>query len=682
VEALRPPEHMTPTRQVYFNIQHIWAMYALYAVSLGIFAWGVYRRWQRWSMGRAAHRFDRPWQRIVALFRQTAVHEKLLKRYRAAGIFHLLFYWSFLALLAGTTVVFIHQDLGLRIMQGSFYLWFQSLALDVFGAFFIIAILVAIYYRYGKRAARLKPDKVQDGLILGLLLLILVTGFVIEGARIQLTADQWAHWSPVGNATGEVLTGLFSNSIMWALHRGTWWLHAVIVFGFIAWIPYSKLFHLLTAPANIYLQDLGPKGALPSIELETAENLGISRLNQFTWKDLLDYDACTECGRCEVNCPAFLTQKPLSPKKFILDLRDAMHSTAVAPPTNGSADGQGSLIGAVIQEETLWSCTSCRACMEQCPVMIEQVPKIMNMRRHLVMEQAEFPADLQNAVRSLEARGHPFPGVSSSRSDWHADLAIPVLAEQPDTHFDVLLWVGCAGALNERNKSVTRAVAQLLKQAGVKFAILSREERCTGDPARRIGHEFLFQTLAQQNVATFARHNIKKIVTACPHCFNTLRNEYPQLGGNYEVVHHSEFLQELVAAGRLKPQARGLNKVVFHDPCYLGRYNDVYDAPRDLLECVPGAQRVEVDGWNRRNALCCGGGGGFSFMEEKLGFRMNKNRSEQLLATGAGTVAVGCPFCMVMIDDGIKTAAADPAKAPEVLDIAEVLVRATAEVHA
>jgi Fe-S oxidoreductase len=304
--------------------------------------------------------------------------------------------------------------------------------------------------------------------------------------------------------------------------------------------------------------------------------------------------------------------------------------------------------------------------------MIEHVPKIVEMRRHLVMERAEFPDDLQGVIRSLEARGHPYAGSSASRGDWHKDLDVHVLDEKPDQAFDVLFWVGCAGAMNERNKSVTKAVAELLKVAGVKFAILSREEKCTGDIARRIGHEFLFQQLAQENIATFERYGVKTIVTACPHCFNTIRNEYPQLGGNYEVVHHSEFLQGLVASGRLKPRTNGRGKVVFHDPCYLGRYNQIYEAPREVLDSIPNSERVEVSDWNSRNALCCGGGGGFSFMEEKTGTRMSHNRSRQLFSTGAETVAVGCPFCMTMIEDGVKTVAQEGQTA-RVLDIAEML---------
>jgi Fe-S oxidoreductase len=467
---------------------------------------------------------------------------------------------------------------------------------------------------------------------------------------------------------------------LYALHRSIWWFHLVIVFGFIGWIPYSKLLHMATAPSNIYLRNLEPRGKFPAIDFETAEDLGVSKLEQFTWKDLLDLDACTECGRCEVNCPATLTDKPLSPKKLILDLREDLHKLDPfkLPLSLGSAgeNAAPALIGAVIKEETLWSCTTCSACMEQCPVMIEQVPKIVRMRQHLVMEQAEFPDDLQAMVRSLEARSHPYPGNNASRIDWMSGLTIPVLGEDPNAQYDVLLWVGCAGALNERNKSVTRSLAEVLMRAGVKFAVLGREERCTGDPAKRIGHDMLFQQLAMQNIATLDNYGVKKVLTACPHCFNTLRNEYPQLGGNYEVVHHTEFLQQLLAQGRLQARSGSLDKVTFHDPCYLGRYNHVYDAPRNVLDAVPDAERVEVENWNQRNALCCGGGGGFAFMEEKRGTRMNANRSKQLLATGASTVAVACPFCMMMIDDGVKTVA-QPDQSVEVLDVAEVLDRAT-----
>jgi Fe-S oxidoreductase/nitrate reductase gamma subunit len=675
---------MTPTREVYFNISGIWLMYAMLAVTLAIFAHGVYRRVILWRLGQPADRARPVSGRLRLLLQQVLSHRPLLRRYVGAGFSHFLLFWGFVFLFLATTVVFIHQDLKLPIMQGWFYLWFQSLAVDLFGALAVLGTLYLLWQRYVTKAPRLKPDRPSDGVILLLILVILVTGFVLEGLRIELTRDPWAAWSPVGYAVGLFLAAVLDAEAARSFHRYLWWFHCLLAFGFIAWIPYSKLFHLFTSPANIYLQNLCPKGELNFVDIEKSPALGVSRIEQFTWKDLFDLDACTECGRCEVNCPAFLSSKPLSPKHLILDLRDFLHREGPAQlaarqagenRSDGGTAGAGDrspLVGPVIQEDTLWSCTTCRACMEHCPVMIEQVPKIVEMRRHLVMEQAEFPEDLQGMVRSLEARGHPYPGTQASRTDWMKGLNVVNLAEKPEAQFDVLFWVGCAGAFNERQQRVTRAIAELLQKSDVKFAVLGREERCSGDPARRIGHEFLFQTLAQQTIATLNRFNVKTIVTACPHCLNSFLHDYPQLGAVYEVKHHTQFLRELLAAGKLALKPGAKENAVFHDPCYLGRYNDEYESPRAVLDAIPELSRKEAE-WSGRNALCCGGGGGFSFMEEKLGTRMSHNRSRQLLATGARTIAVGCPFCMVMLEDGVKTIA--PEQGPEVLDVAEILHR-------
>jgi Fe-S oxidoreductase len=453
--------------------------------------------------------------------------------------------------------------------------------------------------------------------------------------------------------------------------------------------------HVLFGPLNIYTSSLNPTGAsLRKLDLdkamETGEPLGVKALAGWSWKDLADFDACTECGRCTNVCPANTVGKELSPRDIILDLQKFMHANPFAAfglangkSTNGNGAASGSdnsvlspqssalpIIGAVPSTlpEALWQCTTCGACMEACPVFIEQMPKIVDMRRFLVMEEADFPETMGDAVTSMETRGHPFKGTQSTRVDWTEGLDIPTIAETRDA--EVLFWVGCGGALIERNQKVVRATAQLLQTAGVKFAILGREEKCTGDPARRIGNEFLFDMLAKENTEKLNNYGVKKIVTSCPHCFNTFRNEYPEFGGNYEVFHHSEYLAKLVDEGKLKSSTKNEKKITFHDPCYLGRHNGVFNAPRQLVQLAARNAPVEVT-QSRENGFCCGGGGGMSFIDEPKDKRVNQERARQLLETGADIVAVGCPFCTTMLEDGINARKGD--RDVRVMDVAELL---------
>jgi Fe-S oxidoreductase len=396
--------------------------------------------------------------------------------------------------------------------------------------------------------------------------------------------------------------------------------------------------------------------------------MGVKTLAGFMWKDLLDLDACTECGRCTSVCPANTVGKSLSPRDLILDLRNFARrdgDSAFATPIVNAVPATAA--------ESLWQCTTCGACMEACPVFIEQMPKIVDMRRYLVMEESDFPDTMQEAITSLESRGHPFRGTQSSRVDWAEGLNVKTIAEARDA--EVLLWVGCGGALIERNQKVVRATAQLLEKAGVKFAILGREEKCTGDPARRIGNEFLFETLAKENVEKLNGYEVKKIVTLCPHCFNTLRNEYPQFGGHYEVYHHSEFLAKLLDDGKIKPITPGEQKITFHDPCYLGRHNGIFDTPRQLLQ-ISSLSTVEMK-QSRENGFCCGGGGGMSFVEEPREKRVNQERARQALETGADVVAVGCPFCMTMMEDGVNARKGE--RDVRVMDVAELLWQSVKE---
>ena len=464
-----------------------------------------------------------------------------------------------------------------------------------------------------------------------------------------------------------------SESALRFAHQSIWWFHAVLVFGFIAWAPYTKMAHVVMAPLNIYTSSLKPIGAvLKSIDIdkamETGEKLGINSLAGFTWKDLADFDACTECGRCTDVCPAHTVGKELSPRDIILDLQGLMHARGKLKGEDDSFAAP--IIGAVgaTSPEALWQCTTCAACVEACPVFIEQMPKIVDMRRFLVMEEADFPDTMQDAVTSMETRGHPFKGTQATRVDWTEGLNVRTINEARDA--EVIMWVGCGGALIERNQKVTRALAQLLTAAKVNYAILGREEKCTGDPARRIGNEFLFEMLAKENTEKLNGYGVKKIITSCPHCFNTFRNEYPQYGGKYEVFHHSEYLAKLVAEGKLKPEAQSDHNITFHDPCYLGRHNGVYDAPRELVQISSRKGLTEV-AQSKNNSFCCGGGGGMSFVDEPKDKRVNQERAQQLLDTGADIVAVGCPFCTTMLEDGINARKGD--RDVKIMDVAEIL---------
>jgi Fe-S oxidoreductase len=667
-------QQIEATRPVLWNITHVWVMYVMFVVSVIVAGYGVYRRAAMWRRGLPANRFDRPADRLKMLFKH-ALGQRRAIREKYAGFFHTFIYAGFIILTAATTVVMLDYDFGLSIMRGAFYLYFQSFVVDVFGALVLIGVGIAAARRLAIKPAKLVYNG-ESLLILAAIFLIALTGFLIEGWRIAATNDPWGPWSPFGYAVARASQSLMSVEAMKTAHVATWWAHAVLVFGFIAWSPYTKMIHALTGPLNIYAARLAPSGAaLKALDFdrlaETGEPMGVKTLAGFTWKDLLDLDACTECGRCTSVCPANTAGKELSPRDLILDLRNFARSdgdSAFAAPIAATIPSAAA--------ESLWQCTTCGACMEACPVFIEQATKIVDLRRYLVMEESDFPDTMQEAITSLESRGHPFRGTQSSRMDWAGGLNVKTIAEARDA--EVLLWVGCGGALIERNQKVVRATAQLLEKAGVKFAVLGLEEKCTGDPARRIGNEFLFEMMAKENVETLKGYGVKKVVTSCPHCFNTFRNEYPQFGGDYEVYHHSEFLAKLVDEGKIKPAAQGDEKITFHDPCYLGRHNGVFDAPRRLVR-ISSRSTVEMKA-NREQGFCCGGGGGMSFVEEPKDKRVNQERARQALETGADIVAVGCPFCMTMLEDGVNAKRGE--RDVKVMDVAELLWRAVQDSNA
>lgn len=591
----------------------------------------------------------------------------------AIGVAHFLIFWGFLLLTVSVVQIMLEGLLGgFSLPAIGRARWFIA-ANDVIAALVIVSLLYAAYRRLRVRPWHL-TTQLDAWIILGAIGAHLTALLLAEGFAAAAFGNEGYHWSLAGAALGGPLAALGPTGARIG-YVAFWWVHVLLILGLMTYIPLSKHFHIITSPFNVYFRSTRPKGELSKIEnIEEAEHFGVGQVQQFTWKDILDGYACTECGRCTAACPATLTGKPLDPKKIIVDTRLATYAQgglrmlgrretrAITPETP--------LIGGLIGDDELWSCTTCMACIEACPVAIEHVPKIVDMRRNLVLEETRFPPELTKVFNSLERNSNPFGLRARTRADWAKGLGLTILGERPDEPVDVLYWVGCYGSFDERNVRVARALSRVLRAAGINFGILGVEEGCTGDPARRAGNEYLYQVLAQGNVETLQGYGVKKIVTACPHCMNTIKNEYPQFGGDFEVVHHSQFIADLLKSGRLKLDG-GLDKraITFHDPCYLGRYNDVYDAPREVVNGL-GAEVTEMRR-SRNKALCCGGGGARALMEERIGKKMSHNRLDDVLETGCGTLAAGCPFCITMFEDAIGSTG--NAERVQVEDLAELV---------
>ena len=675
--------------------------------ALGLF---FYQIWGRFNLLRAAqpeNRFDHIAERIravlvVALGQQKFVRPEVsIVREQTAGWMHFFIFWGFTVLGIQVVTLFV------RAYSPGFFLPLFSphllggpvlLLEDLLEAAVLVALGVAFtrwlvtrpnrLFGYAPAENRLRGHSHWEAyLILSCIAIIMTGGLLYNAGRyLGLPGDAEVGaeiaWEPVSRLLATILGGVSPDTAL-ALSGLGWWAHNLSVLVLLNFLPVAKHFHVITSLPNVFFKKTEPIGALSKQDLENATRYGTSHIDQFTWKQVLDMFSCTECGRCSSQCPATATGKPLAPRQLLLDLRDYLYEhqdEVIAKRVNAKTNGDGAepaevgenVVGPVIKDETLWSCNVCRACEEACPVMIEYVDKIVDMRRHLVQEESRFPSELNRVFKNMETQSNPWGLDAEKRFEWADGLDVPTLETNPDPEY--LYYVGCAGAFDDRNRKTTQAFARVLKKAGVNFACLAKQELCNGETARRLGNEYLYQTMAQMCVETLNGAPTKKVLVNCPHCFNTIKNEFPQFGGRYEVIHAAEFVKQLIESGKLHVEGEFGKRTAYHDSCYYGRFNDVYDEPREVL-AKSGAGLVEIER-HKHFAMCCGAGGGRMWIEEEPDKRVNLLRTDQALETNPEAIAVSCPFCMTMLSDGIK--AKDLEEKVQMLDVMEIVDRVTA----
>jgi Fe-S oxidoreductase len=650
------------------------------AVAGGAFARRAHQLWRFVRLGRPVRRLDDIPTRVGREATIVLGQRKLLQR-AGPGLMHAFIFWGFLVLLTTIIEAFgevFRRDFAIPVIGRSGGL---GLVQDGFAVLVMVGIGMALYIRKFQRPDRFKGSHLEEAdFILLMILGIMVTLLALNATKILLGINESpAAWTPVSRLVAEVFDPMGRGTVD-LFERLFLWVHILLILGFLAYIPYSKHLHIFVSAINVFFSNTKARGRLTPLDLdlermqEGEAHLGAATVEDLTWKEILDTYSCTECGRCQDVCPAWNTGKPLSPKLIVMNLRDHLFEKGpeILAAKRGGGDYQRiALNPGVIEDQVIWDCTTCGACMEECPVDIEHVDHIVDMRRNLVMAESRFPQEAGTLLRNLESSANPWGQNQSQRAAWADGLEVDILQEGPAP--DYLYWVGCAGSFDDRAKKISVAVAGVLRAAGVSFAILGPRELCNGDPARRIGNEYLFQDLARRNVETLNAASVTTIVANCPHCFNTLKNEYPDFGGHYRVVHHTELIAQLLAEGRL-PGGRELERVVtYHDPCYLGRHNGIYDQPRDILDSLSGTSTREMPR-HRARGFCCGAGGSRMWMEEHLGKRVNVERTEEAIATGADTIGVACPYCLIMLDDGAKAKGGNL----EVADVAQIVAASVA----
>lgn len=691
-----------PMRVVGANIPYEWLIYIIMLVPIGIMVYGIWQRVRIWRLGRGEqHRSDEGEKRLWSFLYNTFAQRQVIRK-PVIGWNHFFLFWGFIFLFLATAAWGMWSKLNFPPMVGDIYI-VSSAVVDIAGFLAMIGVLVLAANRYIVKPDRLNDTRPLDGWILFLIFAILFTGYVIEGARIaaqvsmaprleQILYERTA--SPVGWAFAYMFSGSsIADTLLW--HRFLWWFHMAIAFVFIAALPFTKLWHIFTGMIANYVRDMEPSHVRMVYNIEEAERFGTENIEDFGWKDLMDLDACIRCGRCQEACPAYNTGKVLNPKitviqamKKHLDAKsNLLLSKRSIPDEDGSlaltddeaavvdASADASLLYEVVTQDVIWECTNCRACVHHCPMFIEQVDKIIEMRRNLVMWQGDMPVEAQNAFTNLERNYNPWGVGWASRAAWLEERGIRSMVNllpQDGQDFEYLLYGGCAVAFDDRYKKVGEALVKILHQAGVSFAYLGTEEQCCGDPARRLGNEYLYQTLAAHNISAFDKYRVKKIICMCPHGYNAIKNEYPQMNGNYEVYHYTEVLARLLAQGRIRHESSPSMRLSYHDSCFMGRHNGVYSPPRDILQAA-GGHITPLDK-SGEFGFCCGAGGGRMFLEEQAaeGFkRINETRTEQLLKEEPEIIATNCPYCLTMITDGIK--AAQREESVKAMDVAEIL---------
>ncbi len=651
--------------------------------ALFLFLRRVFRLFAMVLLGRAEHRFDRMLDRMKSVLLFGLGQKRVIEE--PFGVNHFFLFWGFILLQLIVNSEFIvagfFPEFSLSFLGDILYPAILFVA-DVTSFLVLLVVIIAAI-----RRMFFKPPHVERSLeaffILALVALLMAANFGLHISSM-LSGEGTGEYEPISRLLAVPFAGHGTQFLWLVAGRIFWWLHAVVLLTFLVYIPYSKHLHILTALFNCFFRRFGFVSSLPAMRFRKGERFGVSKITQFTWKDLLDFFSCTECGRCADACPATNTGKVLNPKEVILagkanllqngsEILAARGGDTVAPAderTPVSIPLIAAAHHASVAPEAIWDCTTCGACVEKCPVFIEQFPKLLAMRRHLVMENADFPPELVNLFQNLEQRSNPYGIAPADRFRWASDFDVPMLAARQDVEY--LFYIGCVASFTSRMKSIMASLIEALRKASISFAILGKEEQCCGDPLRRLGNEYLFDKFARSNVALFKKYGVKKILTLCPHCYSTFKNDYKEFGADFEVVHHTQLLSELVKAGELRVQDGFRDeRIVFHDSCYLGRYNSVYDEPRFLLREATGSFPLEMDK-NRRESFCCGAGGGRMWMEESSGTRINAERTRQALRLDPTVVATCCPYCLTMFEDGIKDEKAEGRV--RVLDIAEILM--------